>query len=117
MVLENKLNIKSSSELERVEEKMSKEKAISLFEEKMIDNFEVGTFNGLTSIHEYLFSDIYDFAGKIRNVNIAKGNFRFAPVLYLNDALNRIDDMPQKTFRSEERRVGKECRSRWSPYH
>ena|SRR3712207_618186 len=98
MVLENKLNIKSSSELERVEEKMSKEKAISLFEEKMIDNFEVGTFNGLTSIHEYLFSDIYDFAGKIRNVNIAKGNFRFAPVLYLNDALNRIDDMPQKTF-------------------
>lgn len=98
MVLENKLNITSSSELERVEEKMSKEKAVGLFENKIIGEFEVGTFNGLAEIHKYLFEDIYEFAGHIRSVNISKGNFRFAPVLYLDDALRKIDNMPQDTF-------------------
>lgn len=98
MVLENKLNITSSSELERVEEKMSKEKAVVLFENKIIGQFEVGTFNGLAEIHKYLFEDIYEFAGQIRSVNISKGNFRFAPVLYLDDALRKIDNMPQDNF-------------------
>ena len=98
MVLENKLNITSSSELERVEEKMSKEKAVGLFENKIIGQFEVGTFNGLAEIHKYLFEDIYEFAGQIRSVNISKGNFRFAPVLYLDDALRKIDNMPQDNF-------------------
>lgn len=98
MVLENKLNITSSSELERVEEKMSKEKAVGLFENKIIGQFEVGTFNGLAEIHKYLFEDIYEFAGQIRSVNISKGNFRFAPVLYLGDALRKIDNMPQDNF-------------------
>lgn len=98
MVLENKLNITSSSELERVEEKMSKEKAVGLFENKIIGEFEVGTFNGLAEIHKYLFEDIYEFAGQIRSVNISKGNFRFTPVLYLDEALNKIDNMPQDTF-------------------
>ncbi len=98
MVLENKLNITSSSELERVEEKMSKEKAVGLFENKIIGEFEVGTFNGLAEIHKYLFEDIYEFAGQIRSVNISKGNFRFAPVLYLDDALRKIDNMPQDNF-------------------
>lgn len=98
MVLENKLNITSSSELERVEEKMSKEKAVGLFENKIIGEFEVGTFNGLAEIHKYLFEDIYEFAGQIRSVNISKGNFRFAPVLYLGDALRKIDNMPQDNF-------------------
>lgn len=98
MVLEKKLNITSSSELERVEEKMSKEKAVGLFENKIIGQFEVGTFNGLAEIHKYLFEDIYEFAGQIRSVNISKGNFRFAPVLYLDDALRKIDNMPQDNF-------------------
>lgn len=98
MVLENKLNITSSSELEKVEEKMSKEKAVGLFENKIIGEFEVGTFNGLAEIHKYLFEDIYEFAGQIRSVNISKGNFRFAPVLYLDDALRKIDNMPQDNF-------------------
>lgn len=98
MVLENKLNITSSSELEWVEEKMSKEKAVGLFENKIIGQFEVGTFNGLAEIHKYLFEDIYEFAGQIRSVNISKGNFRFAPVLYLDDALRKIDNMPQDNF-------------------
>ncbi len=98
MVLENKLNITSSSELERVEEKMSKEKAVGLFENKIIGEFEVGVFNGLAEIHKYLFEDIYEFAGQIRSVNISKGNFRFTPVLYLDEALNKIDNMPQDTF-------------------
>lgn len=98
MVLENKLNITSSSELERVEEKMSKEKAVGLFENKIIGQFEVGTFNGLAEIHKYLFEDIYEFAGQIRSVNISKGNFRFAPILYLDDALRKIDNMPQDNF-------------------
>lgn len=98
MALENKLNITDSAELARTEEKISKTKALELFENNMLDNFEVGTFKGLCSIHQYLFSDIYDFAGKMRKVNIAKGNFRFAPVMYLEAALKNIDTMPQSTF-------------------
>ena len=98
MALENKLNITSSSELATVEERTSKIKALELFENGLLDTFEVGTFKGLSDIHKYLFEDIYDFAGKIRTVNIAKGNFRFAPVMYLNAALENIDKMPQSTF-------------------
>ena len=80
------------------EEKISKKKALELFDEKIIDKFEVGTFKGLQEIHKYLFEDIYDFAGKIRGENISKGNFRFAPVMYLKEALKNIDKMPQKTY-------------------
>lgn len=98
MVLENKLNITDSAELARVEEKISKKKALELFEKKLLDTFEVGTFSGLKKIHDYLFGDIYDFAGKMRTVNIAKGNFRFAPVMYLEAALKNIDEMSQSTF-------------------
>lgn len=98
MVLENKLNITDSAELARVEEKISKKKALELFEKKLLDAFEVGTFSGLKKIHDYLFGDIYDFAGKMRTVNIAKGNFRFAPVMYLEAALKNIDEMSQSTF-------------------
>ena len=98
MALENKLNITSSSELATVEERTSKIKALELFENGLLDTFEVGTFKGLSDIHKYLFEDIYDFAGKIRTVNIAKGNFRFAPVMYLNAALENIDKMPQSAF-------------------
>ena len=98
MVLKNKLNITSSVELAHTEEKTTKKKALKLFEENILDTFEVGTFKGLSSIHKYLFEDIYEFAGQIRTVNIAKGNFRFAPVLYLSSALEHIDQMPQSTF-------------------
>lgn len=98
MVLENKLGITDSAELAREEERISKAKALSLFESGLLDTFEVGTFKGLCSIHKYLFEDIYDFAGKLRTVNIAKGNFRFAPVMYLKAALQNIDNMPQSTF-------------------
>ncbi len=98
MALKNKLNITDSAELARVEERISKQKALDLFEKNLLDTFEVGTFTGLRKIHDYLFSDIYDFAGKLRTVNIAKGNFRFAPVMYLEAALNNIDKMPQSTF-------------------
>ncbi len=98
MALENKLNITDSAELARTEEKISKTKALELFENNILDDFEVGTFKGLCSIHQYLFSNIYDFAGKMRKVNIAKGNFRFAPVMYLEAALKNIDAMPQSTF-------------------
>lgn len=98
MVLENKLNITGSAELARVEEKISKAKAMELFEKKLLDTFEVGTFSGLKKIHSYLFGDIYNFAGNMRTVNIAKGNFRFAPVMYLEAALKNIDNMPQSTF-------------------
>lgn len=98
MVLKNKLNITSSVELAHIEEKTTKKKALKLFEENILDTFEVGTFKGLSSIHKYLFEDIYEFAGQIRTVNIAKGNFRFAPVLYLSPALEHIDQMPQSTF-------------------
>lgn len=98
MALENKLNITDSAELARVEEKISKQKALELFEKKFLDTFEVGTFDGLKKIHSYLFSDVYNFAGNMRTVNIAKGNFRFAPVMYLEAALKNIDNMPQSTF-------------------
>ncbi len=98
MVLENKLNITNSAELAKVEEKISKTKALELFQKGLLNNLEVGTFDSLAKIHEYLFDEIYDFAGKIREVNIAKGNFRFAPVMYLKSALESIDKMPQTTF-------------------
>lgn len=98
MTLENKLNITDSAELAREEERISKKKAVELFDSKLIDTFEVGTFAGLVAIHKYLFEDIYDFAGKMRTVNIAKGSFRFAPLIYLEAALANIDEMPQSTF-------------------
>jgi cell filamentation protein len=98
MALENKLGITDSAELARAEEKISKTKALELFETGLLDTFEVGTFAGLAKIHAYLFEDIYDFAGKLRTVNIAKGNFRFAPVMYLDAALAHIGQMPQSTF-------------------
>ncbi len=98
MALGNKLGINDSAELARVEEKISKIKAIKLYERNIVDDFEVGKFSGLAKIHKFLFDELYDFAGKIRTVNIAKGNFRFAPVMYLETALKHIDDMPQSTF-------------------
>ena len=98
MVLENKLGITDSSELARQEEKISKKKALELFEKGLLDSLEAGTFETLAKIHKYLFNDIYYFAGEIRNVNIAKGNFRFAPVMYLEQALEHIDKMPQSTY-------------------
>ncbi len=98
MALENKLNITDSAELARVEEKISKTKALELFESGLLDTFEVGTFKGLSDIHRYLFEDIYSFAGNIRTVNISKGSFRFAPVMYLLTALDNIEKMPQSTF-------------------
>ena len=98
MTLENKLGITDSTELFRVEEKISKLKAIELFEDKVIYDLKVGTFESLAFIHKYLFDEIYDFAGEIRTVNIAKGNFRFAPVMYLKSALEHIDNMPQSNF-------------------
>ena len=98
MVLENKLGITDSSELARQEEKISKKKALELFEKGLLDSLEAGTFETLAKIHKYLFDDIYYFAGEIRNVNIAKGNFRFAPVMYLEQALEHIDKMPQSTY-------------------
>ena len=98
MALENKLGITDSAELARTEERISKTKALELFEKGLLEQFEVGTFRGLAQIHQYLFDEIYDFAGQIRTVNIAKGNFRFAPVLYLQAALERIGQMPQSTF-------------------
>ena len=98
MVLENKLGITESAELARQEERISKKKALELFEKKILDSLDAGTFDTLAYIHKYLFDDIYYFAGEIRNVNIAKGNFRFAPVMYLQQALNHIDSMPQSTY-------------------
>lgn len=98
MALENKLGITDSAELARTEEKISKQKALQLFELNLLDTFEVGTFKGLAQIHKYLFEDIYAFAGQIRKVNIAKGNFRFVPLMYLEAALKNIDAMPQNTF-------------------
>lgn len=98
MALENKLGITNSAELAREEERLSKAKALELFETGLLDTFEVGTFRGLAQIHKYLFDEIYDFAGQLRTVNIAKGNFRFAPVLYLQSALENIGRMPQSTF-------------------
>lgn len=98
MVLENKFNITNLAELAKVEEKISKTKALELFKKGLLNDLEAGTFDSLAKIHKYLFDEIYDFAGEIRNVNIAKGNFRFAPVIYLETALKNIDKMPQSTF-------------------
>ena len=98
MALENKLGIKSSAELAREEERISKKKAVELFENGMLEKLEVGKFQTLCEIHKYLFDDIYDFAGKIRTVNLSKGNFRFAPLMYLEAAIENIDKMPQSTF-------------------
>lgn len=98
VALENKLGITDSLELAKIEERIGKIKALELFEKGLLDTFEVGTFEGLVQIHKYLFNEIYDLAGKIRTVNIAKGGFRFAPVLYLSAALNNIGKMPQSTF-------------------
>lgn len=90
MALDNKLNITDSTELARMEEKISKKKAVELFENGYLNNYEAGTFKMLAAIHKYLFDEIYDFAGKIRTVNIAKGNFRFAPVMYLQAAIENV---------------------------
>ena len=98
MVLGNKLQLTSQVELNRAEEKLSKQKAKQLFESGDINNTEVGTFVGLAYIHAYLLGDVYAFAGQVRDVNLAKGNFRFAPVMYLQQALAHISAMPQQTF-------------------
>ena len=98
MVLENKLGITNSSELAREEERLSKKRALELFETQRFNTMEAGTFKALKEIHKYLFQDVYDFAGELRTVNIAKGNFRFAPVMYLQAALKNIEKMPQATF-------------------
>ncbi|MBP3939523.1 MAG: Fic family protein [Clostridia bacterium] len=98
MVLENKLGITDSPELAEAEERISKKKAAELFENGLLDTLEAGTFASLKAIHKYLFDEIYDFAGELRTVNIAKGNFRFAPLMYLEAALANIDKMPQSTF-------------------
>lgn len=100
MALENKLGITDSATLARTEEKLSKEKAVKLFEYGILDNQKAGSFQALAEIHKYLFEDIYDFAGKIRIVNIAKGGFRFAPVMYLESSLENIEKMPQNDFDS-----------------
>ena len=100
MALENKLGITDSATLARTEEKLSKEKAVKLFEYGILDNQKAGSFQALAEIHKYLFEDIYDFAGKIRTVNIAKGGFRFAPVMYLESSLENIEKMPQNDFDS-----------------
>jgi len=98
MALENKLGITSSPELAEAEERISKKKALELFENGLLDSLEPGTTVSLKAIHKYLFDEIYDFAGELRTVNIAKGNFRFAPLMYLEAALANIDKMPQSTF-------------------
>ena len=98
MVFENKLGITSSAELAREEERISKRKAVELFESGTLDKLEPGKFASLQAIHKALFEDIYDFAGQLRTVNLAKGNFRFAPLIYLEAALANIDKMPQSTY-------------------
>ena len=98
MALENKLGITNSAELAREEERISKKKAVELFERGALDKLEPGKFTSLQAIHKALFEDIYDFAGELRTVNLAKGNFRFAPLMYLEAALGNIDKMPQSTF-------------------
>ncbi len=98
MALENKLGITNSAELADVEERISKQKAAKLFETGYLDTLEAGSFAALVEIHRYLFEEIYDFAGKLRTMNIAKGGFRFAPVMYLAEALKSIERMPQSTF-------------------
>ncbi len=97
-VLTNKLGITDSAKLAKEEERISKRKAKELFENGMLDKLQAGTFSSLKAIHKYLFEDIYDFAGEIRTVNLSKGNFRFAPVMYLQAAIDNIDKMPQSTF-------------------
>ncbi len=98
MVLPNKLNIANQIELSKAEEKISKQKAKQLFESGDIDRMEIGTFKGLAQIHAYLFGDIYEFAGELRDVNLAKGNFRFAPRMYLPQSLEHISTMPESSF-------------------
>ncbi|MCC8097641.1 MAG: Fic family protein [Eubacterium sp.] len=98
MALKNKLGIMDSSELARREEEISKKRALELFESGKMDSLEAEKFSSLREIHRFLFGDIYDFAGEIRNVNLAKGGFRFASVMYLNEALKSIDNMPQSSF-------------------
>ena len=98
MALENKLGITNSAELAREEERISKKKAVELFESGSLDKLAPGRFASLQAIHKALFEDIYDFAGELRTVNLAKGNFRFAPLMYLEAALANIDKMPQSTY-------------------
>lgn len=97
-MLENKIGLTSSADLAREEERISKKKAVELFEKGILDDLPAGVFSTLQVIHRYLFEDIYPFAGKIRTVNVAKGNFRFAPLMYLQAALDNIDKMPQSNF-------------------
>lgn len=98
MILQNKLGLTSEAELARAEEKLSKTRALELYDTGLLDTFETGNFKGLAAIHKCLFGDVYEFAGQMRTVNIAKGNFRFAPVMYLRPALESIDAMPQSSF-------------------
>ena len=98
MALENKLNITDSAELAREEERISKKKAVELYDKGLLDGLEVGKFSALAFIHKYLFEELYDFAGVVRDVNIAKGDFRFAPVMYLDSALEHVSNMKQSTF-------------------
>ncbi len=98
MILKNKLGLDNEVELAKEEERITKLKAIELFETGKLDEFEIGTFQGLSQIHKYLFEDIYEFAGKIRTENISKNNFRFASAMYLKEALRKIDNMPQSNF-------------------
>lgn len=98
MALENKLGITDSAELAREEERLSKKKALELYDTELLDRLEAGTFSALAAIHKFLFGEIYEFAGRLRTVNLAKGNFRFAPVMYLEAALENIEAMPQGTF-------------------
>ena len=98
MILQNKLGLTNEAELARAEEKLSKTRALELYDTGLLDTFEVVTFKGLAAIHKHLFGDVYEFAGQMRTVNIAKGNFRFAPVMYLRPALESIDAMPQSSF-------------------
>ena len=97
-MLNNKLGITNEIELSKEEERITKLKALELFDTNKINEFEVGTTKGLCDIHKYLFSDVYEFAGRIRDVNLTKGNFRFAPAMYLEEALKKIDDMPEDSF-------------------
>lgn len=98
MVLKNKLNVTNQMELNKIEEKISKQRAKQLFDSGLINNIEVGTFKGLAKIHKFLFEEVYEFAGEVRTVNIAKKDFRFAPVIYLDSALKSINKMPQNTY-------------------
>ncbi len=97
-MINNKLNINNITDLVCEEERISKKKAVMLFDKHILQNIKCGEFSTLQTNHKYLFEDIYDFAGKLRNVNIAKGNFRFAPIIYIEEALKNIDKMPQSTF-------------------